>query len=136
MGFDRSNCDGEVELASIFVKSMMLRFRNNAFTCWLLNYCPDESFERIDIDQEVERILADKPRLRLPDVNSEGEKLRVLHVTDIHFDPKYIEGSLVEFKLEAYNLNLNICRYELSSPSPKTRQSEQSYVRRGACTLY
>ena len=86
MGFDRSNCDGEVELASIFVKSMMLRFRNNSFTCWLLNYCPDEPFERIDIDHEVERILAEKPRLSLPEVKSEGERLRVLHVTDIHFD--------------------------------------------------
>lgn len=48
-GFDRSNCKGLIDLFRIAVKSLMGRFKDSSFTCWILDYCPDEAYEHIDI---------------------------------------------------------------------------------------
>lgn len=116
-------------MVRIFVKSMLLRFKNSSFTCWILDYCPDEAYERIDINSEIDRIVAKAPRRKLPEVSKTGEMLKMLHVTDIHFDPQYQEGSLV--KCDA----ILCCREMPDSEMPEDTERAGEYGSLGHCDI-
>ncbi len=109
---------------------MLLRFSDPSLTCWLGHFCDDAPFYKIDIEEEVARILSDKPHTLLPEVKGEAT-IKALHVSDIHYDRDYIVGAPVK-------CNDILCCRKMDSPEdnlPEDTERAGEYGAVGDCDI-
>jgi len=85
-------CDGAVkEMAPSVFQSLVKHLFDPDLICPKINLCP-EIYQDIDIDQLVNDILKDKPKTE--EIKpTKNKTFQLLHVSDIHTDIEYKEGS-------------------------------------------
>jgi sphingomyelin phosphodiesterase len=89
----RDVCEGAIrEMGSIVVDSLAEHYLDPEFACVKLDICSSPKYRVENLTEWMEQVLADKPALPLPQVNS-TERFKFAHITDLHFDLEYIPGS-------------------------------------------
>ena len=64
--------------------------------CWQHGLCSSDKYEWLDDDEAVQRIISDKPAVNRPAIPANPDTLKVLQISDIHFDPKYEANAVVD----------------------------------------
>lgn len=90
---DREVCKGAItEMGTIVVESLADHYLDPEFACVKLDICKSPKYRVENLTEWQETILADKPDLPRPQINS-TERIKFAHITDLHFDLEYIPGS-------------------------------------------
>ena len=76
------------------LKNVFLRLTNADNFCHTLGFCP-EGEECEDTYDYAIRLLKDKPNKKREPIDTTAPTLRMLQLTDTHYDPQYIEGASV-----------------------------------------
>ena len=129
VGYIRSVCKGAVdEMLNPVLDSVKNHYFDKDFACPLLRLCP-QVYKTIDIQAYREDILKDKPEpIKSTISNSKPNKIiKVLHVSDIHTDLEYKEGSLS-------NCNEPICCREESTGS-KSKEKAGKWGSVASCDI-
>ena len=77
-----------------FLKNTFVRLMNSENFCHTLGFCP-EGQECEDTYDYAIRLLKDKPNKKREAIDTTAPVLKMLQITDIHFDPLYMEGASV-----------------------------------------
>lgn len=90
---DREVCKGAIsEMGTIVVDSLAAHYLDPEFACVQLDICKSPKYRVENLTEWMEGVMADKPNLPRPQVNS-TERIQFAHITDLHFDLEYVEGS-------------------------------------------
>ena len=90
--FTKDVCAGAVEeMIPHIINSFNKHFLNPDFACPLIKLCP-KSYQKIDIEAYKNDILKDKPS-NAEEIPTKKRILKVLHISDLHTDLEYKEGS-------------------------------------------
>jgi sphingomyelin phosphodiesterase len=98
--YDNHVCEGAIgDLTPSVIESLITHWVDPDLICPFLNACP-KVYHKINIDEKIREILKDKPKFKKldkinnnPSFSSERRLLRILHVSDVHIDLQYAEGS-------------------------------------------
>ena len=83
----------------IIVENIFTRYVNSYFLCEKIDLCPTEIPKKfIDPDKYAENIVKGKPNKQKEKIQENGEKLKVLQLTDIHLDLEYAKNSPAKCK--------------------------------------
>ena len=98
---DDKACKGLIDsYIHVFVENFFSKFVNNHFFCEKFELCkPSTPKKYLNPDTYAKELLRDKIRKGREEVDPSGRKLKMLHVTDIHYDPYYKEGRSPKCKL-------------------------------------
>jgi hypothetical protein len=78
----------------IVMESLVEHYLNAEFICTFTHLCATKHFIKLTGDEYAKKILADKPLNKtMPYIDTSAPVWKVLHVTDIHVDLHYVEGS-------------------------------------------
>lgn len=79
------------EYANHFVKNLFKKVFSPKDFCGYIGFCKD-SYRKLDINDYMKDVLADKPNFTAPQPTMKN-KLKVLHLSDLHIDFEYEEVS-------------------------------------------
>ena len=77
-----------------FLINAFVRLTNSDNFCHTLGLCPEGQLCEDTYDYAI-RLLKDKPNKKREDIDYTAPKLKMLQMTDIHYDPLYIENGVV-----------------------------------------
>ena len=77
-----------------FLINAFVRLTNSDNFCYTLGLCPEGQLCEDTYDYAI-RLLKDKPNKKREDIDYTAPKLKMLQMTDIHYDPLYIENGVV-----------------------------------------
>ena len=92
---DRAVCDLYVtSYGPIFIDSIILRAGNEQNLCNKLGFCFEGEETEDPYDYAI-RVLKGKPNKKREDIDPTAPRLKMIQITDIHLDTKYIENGSV-----------------------------------------
>ena len=77
-----------------FLINTFVRITNSENFCHTLGLCAEGQDCEDTYDYAI-RLLKDKPNKQREKIDTTAPQLKMLHITDIHYDPEYIEGASV-----------------------------------------
>ena len=77
-----------------FLKNAFIRLTNSDNFCHTLGFCSEGQLCEDTYDYAI-RLLKDKPNKKREDIDYTAPTLKMLQMTDIHYDPLYIENGAV-----------------------------------------
>jgi sphingomyelin phosphodiesterase len=88
-------CDGYVyHFGPVIVDSLAEHYINGEYICTLMKICSSSHFIELNADDYARELLRDKPAVEPIKIDQNAKTWRALHVTDIHTDLKYTEGTI------------------------------------------
>lgn len=95
IGMTHTTCYGYINsYGPVIFDSLIDHYLTGEYICTVTHACKDDHFIVLDADDYARKLLADKPvNISRPQIDETAETWKVLHVTDIHTDTKYVEGS-------------------------------------------
>ena len=76
------------------LKNLFVRLTNSDNFCHTLGFCPEGENCEDTYDYAI-RLLKDKPKKKREPIDTSAPTLKMLQLTDTHFDPLYMEGASV-----------------------------------------
>lgn len=77
-----------------FLKNAFIRITNSENFCHTLGICYEGQLCEDTYDYAV-RLLKDKPNKEKEKIDTTAPRLKMLHITDVHYDPYYVENGTV-----------------------------------------
>jgi sphingomyelin phosphodiesterase len=94
IGFSKEACSGFVDTyGPVLVTSLLDHYMTPEYKCRYKWICPNDHFISLNADDYAKEVLKDKPVNSTDPVIGNATRWNVLHVTDIHTDLLYKEGS-------------------------------------------
>ncbi len=89
-------CDGYINnYGHVILDSLMDHYMTPEYICTKLSICKNIHYQLLDADDYAKNLLIDKPKtIKKSTINNSATTWKMLHVTDIHTDTQYIEGSV------------------------------------------
>jgi sphingomyelin phosphodiesterase len=82
------------EMAPSITESVVARYIDAEEICPLVKMCPPV-YERLNAEDYIREVIKDKPAdSEWPEVKEGGKTIKIIHMSDLHFDLKYQEGAL------------------------------------------
>ena len=95
LALDQDVCEGAIQEYGPFTLNVLAQHVvDEEKICAAINLCDDVQYE--DVDAWAKELLKDKPSKKKEDINLQGDKIKMIQMTDVHYDLKYKEGSSVE----------------------------------------
>ena len=95
LALDQDVCEGAIQEYGPFTLNVLAQHViDEDKICAAINLCEDVQYE--DVDAWAKELLKDKPSKKKEDINLKGDKIKMIQMTDIHYDLEYKEGSSVE----------------------------------------
>jgi sphingomyelin phosphodiesterase len=89
-------CDGLLnQYANVALEGLADRYLDPSYACFKIGFCNDPFFIEENFTHWRQEVLVDTPEAQ-PWPISNSETFKFLHVSDIHIDPDYIEGSIAD----------------------------------------
>ena len=110
-------CHGSIDLfGPIVASSLFDHYLSKEYLCTLIYACENAHFITLNADDYAREVLKDKPIYSsLPNIDNSSPTWRVLHLTDIHTDLEYQEGSR------------GLCPSEICCRNEKNRKNVKSF---------
>ena len=77
-----------------FLKNAFIRITNSENFCHTLGFCAEGQLCEDTYDYAI-RLLKDKPNKKKEKINKNSSVLRMIQITDIHYDERYIENGTI-----------------------------------------
>jgi len=84
------------DYAPVIIDSLLDHYMTGEYICSFSPICDYMHVQKLDADDYAKEILKDKPKKDLPEIPENPKKWRVMHLTDLHTDLQYTEGSAGE----------------------------------------
>jgi sphingomyelin phosphodiesterase len=96
VGLSHPACDGYVnQYGHVMIDAVIDHYLTGEFICTFTHMCKDKHFVILEGEEYARDLLKDKPLgLPQPEINTNATTLKIMHITDIHTDTKYAEGSI------------------------------------------
>ena len=95
LALDQDVCEGAIqEYGPFTLHAITEHVIDEEKICAAINLCEDVQYE--DVDNWAKELLKDKPSKKKEDINLEGDKIKMIQMTDVHYDLEYKEGASVE----------------------------------------
>jgi sphingomyelin phosphodiesterase len=93
IGFETSVCKRAIDMwAPTVIDALIEHYFDAEYLCSVPIICKYEHFQRLNPDVYAKELLKDKPENKAPVITG-NRTLKVLHMSDVHTDLKYQEGS-------------------------------------------
>ena len=79
---------------TVFLKNAFIRITNSDNFCHTLSFCPEGQLCEDTYDYAI-RLLKDKPKKKKEKINKNASVLKMIQITDIHYDEKYVENGTI-----------------------------------------
>ena len=91
--FEKSVCKHAIEMwAPTITDALIEHYLDAEYICTNRLICQFDHYKELNADEYATRLLKDKPEKIKPNITSE-KILKILHMSDVHTDLKYQEGS-------------------------------------------
>ena len=77
-----------------FLKNAFIRITNSENFCHTLSFCPEGQLCEDTYDYAI-RLLKDKPKKNKEKIDKNASVLKMVQVTDIHYDERYVENGTI-----------------------------------------
>ncbi len=92
--YSEAACDIYIgDYAPIIIDSLLDHYLNGEYICNFSIVCKYSHFEKLNADDYAKELLKDKPKNNPIIIKDNTKKWKVIHLTDMHTDLKYTEGS-------------------------------------------
>ena len=89
-------CDTLIEgYGYVLIDGLIDKFIKNNFLCQKLKFCEDKT-KYLNVDDYAKKLLSDKPTKTKEKINKNSKKIKMLQVSDLHYDLHYIENASVD----------------------------------------
>ena len=119
-------CDTIIEgYGYVLIDGLLDKFIKNNYLCQKLTLCKDTK-KYLNPDEYAIKILKDKPNKTREKINKNKGIIKILQVSDLHYDLHYLEDAITDCKLP-------ICCRDKAKPKKKKKSGYFGYV--GKCDL-
>ena len=128
IGLERNVCQKAVDIyAPIITDAIIERYLDAEYLCTNKLICEYNHYQLLNPDDYAREILKDKPNKKLPEI-SLNKTLKVLHMSDVHTDTLYSEGS-------NGNCGKPLCCREENGPPKEAKFAAGRWGYQGFCDL-
>ena len=119
-------CDTIIEgYGYVLIDGLLDKFIKNNYLCQKLTLCKDTK-KYLNPDEYAIKILKDKPNKTREKINKNKGIIKILQVSDLHYDLHYLEDAITD-------CNLPLCCRDKAKPKDKKKSGYFGYV--GKCDL-
>lgn len=95
--FSKAACDTYIQgYAPVIIDSLLDHYSTGEYICSFSIICDYLHVKKLNPDDYAKELLKDKPKKVLPEIPENPKKWKVMHLTDMHTDLEYTEGSIGE----------------------------------------